>query len=222
MIEMECPDCGNPCPDCDWHRHRQERGHPLLAPSLVTKLYMSVITRVFQPSDVAHVLFDTIKVLATLECTRNKRNISNPSWFRWFDLMLFKRNIYSESHFLWYFLPNDLSVFSDPTAFSQWRLPNILEDCFCQYHWIEINISQPREETSNKRWIHMIVNIEASSFSKHQTIMTELLIFCDILNIHFWRQQDIKVKTWVGASSNSVLWLCPTDFILFPVVPPRW
>ena len=82
---------------------------------------------------------------------------------------------------------------------------------------------QPREELSNKR------NIQNSAYDLNNWLLTLTLkpghqtsnndcTFDIQCHKHFW-WEDIKVKTWVGASSNKVLWR-PTDFIFSR--DPRW
>ena len=72
-----------------------------------------------------------------------------------------------------YIFSNDLSVFSDPTIYPPWGLPNIIEDCFCQYHWIEINIRKhPLEKSSQllRFWLFWSIMHGSKAGFKHCSI----------------------------------------------------
>ena len=87
------------------------------------------------------------------------------------DLMPLKRCFSTKWYS--YIFSNDLSVFSDPTTYPPWGLPNIIQDCFCQYHWIEINIRKhPLEKSSQllRFWLFWSIMHGSKAGFKHCSI----------------------------------------------------
>ena len=86
--------------------------------------------------------------------TSSRINISDMRDYKWFEsikVMYSGEVVFIFPSFLMIFLFSPIPI-PHPTKFSLRCLPNIMEDCFCQYQWIDINISQEKSYPIKDRY----------------------------------------------------------------------
>ena len=150
----------------------------------------------------------------------NNSDMRDYKWFESIKVMYFSEVVFIFSSFLMIFMFSPIPI-PHPTKFSLRCLPNIMEDCFCQYYWIDININISQEksyqikERYRNRTQHMTWTSDClwhwSLDIKHQT-MTALLIF-SVINI-----SDGRISRWRRGLEHPQTRFCDVLLTLFSVV----